>query len=116
MVHESLKAAAALKKDGISAEVIDLRSAKPLDAALLYESVRKTGRLVVADGGWRTCGLAAEVSSLVSEHAHEYLKAPVMRVTLPDIPAPASKVLEQAYYPTSDSIVRASKGLFKKKI
>jgi len=111
MVHESMKAAEELKKDGIDVEVIDLRSAKPVDEGLVLESVRKTGRACIADGGWKTCGISAEVSALISEKGFHYLKAPVKRVTLPDAPAPASRSLEEAYYPRSDDIVEAVKGL-----
>jgi len=109
MVFEASKAAANLEKQGIDAEVVDLRSLKPLDEELLLESVRKTGRLVVADASWKTCGVAAEISALVASDAFEYLKAPIMRVTLPDVPAPASCVLEKAFYPDSEDIVSAVK-------
>jgi pyruvate dehydrogenase E1 component beta subunit len=113
MAAESMKASQELKGEGIETEIIDLRSVKPLDEALLFESVKKTGRLVVADGGWKTCGMAAEVSARVSETVFEYLKAPIVRVTLPDSPAPASRVLEKAYYPDSKTIADAVKSLFK---
>jgi pyruvate/2-oxoglutarate/acetoin dehydrogenase E1 component len=109
MATESMKASQELKGEGIETEIIDLRSVKPLDEALLFESVKKTGRLVVADGGWKTCGMAAEVSARVSETVFEYLKAPIARVTLPDSPAPASRVLEKEYYPDSKTIVDAVK-------
>lgn len=104
---EAVKAAGLLEKEGTDVDVLDLRTAKPLDESLLLESVRKTGRLVVADGGWKTCGLAAEVTALVAEKALGYLKAPVVRVTLPDAPAPASYVSERAYYPTARTIAHA---------
>jgi pyruvate/2-oxoglutarate/acetoin dehydrogenase E1 component len=104
MAWEAGQAAADLEKEGIDVELIDLRTAKPLDEALLIESVRKTGRLVVADGGWRTGGWASEVAARVSERAFEALKAPVCRVTLPDCPAPASAALEQVYYPGAAAI------------
>ena len=107
MVQKAMEAAAELAKDGIEVEVIDVRTVKPLDKNLLLESVQKTGRLVVADGGWKTCGVAAEISSLVFEEAFGYLKSPVARVTLPDVPAPASSALESAYYPSSKDIVQA---------
>lgn len=111
MVGESLKAAEALAREGVSAEVIDLRSVKPLDKQILFKSVGKTGRLVVVDGGWRTCGFSAEVSALASEELFEYMKAPVRRITLPDIPAPASASLEGAYYSCHVDIVNAVKKL-----
>jgi pyruvate/2-oxoglutarate/acetoin dehydrogenase E1 component len=114
MVQESLKAAALLEKEGMSVEIIDLRTAKPLDETLIYDSVHKTGRLIIADGGWKTCGLASEVSALVSENVFNDLKSPVFRITLPDIPAPASRVLEDVYYPTSANIVKAAKKLVQR--
>jgi pyruvate/2-oxoglutarate/acetoin dehydrogenase E1 component len=107
MVTEAMKAAEDLKKEGVNAEVIDLRSAKPLDESLLFESVKKTGRLVIADGGWRTCGMAAEISALTAEKAFGYIKAPIIRVTLPDAPAPASSALEKVYYPAAENITQA---------
>jgi pyruvate dehydrogenase E1 component beta subunit len=109
MVHESIKAAEQLDKLGIGTDVIDLRTVKPIDTTMILESVRKTGRLIVADGGWKTCGLSAEIAALVSENAFEHLKVPIRRVTLPDCPAPASSVLEKAYYPTAEDIVRAAR-------
>jgi pyruvate dehydrogenase E1 component beta subunit len=114
MVLESVKAAEDLERDGVDVEVIDLRSVKPLDETLLFESLRKTGRLVVADGGWKTCGLAAEVSARVSETIFESLKAPIVRVTLPDSPAPASCTLEKEYYPTSKKIAHAVKSILSR--
>ena len=111
MVTEATKAAVSLEKDGIDVEVIDLRSIKPLDEALLLESVRKTGRLVTADGGWKTCGVGAEISALIAEKAFVNLKAPIMRVSLPDAPAPASSVLEKAYYPNANRIASEIKKL-----
>jgi len=109
MALESLKAVKELSKTGIDAELIDLRTVKPLDTTLILKSVEKTGRLVIADGGWRTCGIGAEISALVSEHCFRFLKAPIKRVTLPDSPAPSSPVLEQAYYKTSHDIILAVK-------
>ena len=107
MVHEALKAGAQLEKEGLAIEVLDLRSLKPLDTELLFASVRKTGRLVVADAAWKTCGAAAEVAALAAENLFYDLKSPVVRVTLPDVPAPASSALEKFYYPTASSIVKA---------
>ncbi len=113
MVVESMKASEGLESEGIDAEVIDLRTVKPLDETLLFESVQKTGRLVVADVGWKAFGMAAEVSARVSETIFECLKTPIVRVTLPDIPAPASYVLEKNYYPTSNEIIQAATRVFK---
>ncbi len=107
MVHNAMQAAEELARDGIEAEVLDMRTIKPLDKELLLASVKKTGRLVVADGGWKACGVAAEISCIVFEEAFGYIKSPVVRVTLPDVPAPASSTLEKIYYPDSGSIVQA---------
>jgi pyruvate dehydrogenase E1 component beta subunit len=107
LVVESVKASEELETEGVEVEVIDLRSVKPLDETLLFESLRKTGKLVIVDGGWKTCGISAEISALVSENVFDYLKAPITRVTLPDAPAPASSVLEKNYYPNSKNIVHA---------
>ena len=109
MVHNAMRAAEELARDGINGEVLDIRTVKPLDKQLLLASVKKTGRLVVADGGWKTCGIAAEISAIVLEEAFGYIKSPVVRVTLPDVPAPASSALEKVYYPDSGSIVQAVK-------
>jgi pyruvate/2-oxoglutarate/acetoin dehydrogenase E1 component len=108
---EAIKAARALAERGIQCEVIDLRSIKPWDRERVFASVQKTGRLVVADGGWRTCGFAAEVAAEVACEAFHYLRAPIARVTLPDTPAPMSKVLEREYYAFSARISEAVEGL-----
>ena len=111
MVHEAMNAAENLGKEGIDVEVVDLRSLKPLDENLIFDSVKKTGRLVIADGGWKTCGVGAEISARVVDNVFNYLKAPIIRVSLPDTPAPASSVLEKAYYPTSDDIISSVRDL-----
>ncbi len=116
MVVESVKAAEEVETEGLEVEVIDLRSVKPLDETVLFDSIKKTGRLVIADGGWKTCGMAAEVSARVSEGIFEYLKAPVVRVTLPDSPAPASRVLEKEYYPNSKTIADAVRVVLRRKV
>ncbi|MBU2563315.1 MAG: alpha-ketoacid dehydrogenase subunit beta [Actinobacteria bacterium] len=114
MVKEALIAADSLRKEGISAEIIDLRSAKPLDRETIFTSVKKTGRLIVVDNGWLTCGLSAEVSALVSEKLFKYLKSAVQRIALPDLPAPASRTLEKAYYPGATLIVKNVKQMLRK--
>jgi pyruvate dehydrogenase E1 component beta subunit len=115
MVTEAMDCALKLKKEAIDVEVIDLRTIKPLDEDLICSSVRKTGRLVVADGGWKAFGVSSEVSALVCEKVYKYLKAPVIRVALPNIPAPSSSRLENAYYPKSRDISLAVKKLLKSK-
>lgn len=101
------KAALSLEKDSIDVEIINPRSLKPLDENLLLESVKKTGRLIIADAGWKTCGVGAELAALVAEKAFSHLKAPIRRVSLPDAPAPASSTLEQVYYPLAKDIISA---------
>jgi pyruvate dehydrogenase E1 component beta subunit len=105
---ESVKAAEELARRGVEAEVIDLRTIKPLDRDAIVASVRKTGRLLVVDGGWTSFGVSAEVAATVAERAFDALKAPVRRVALPDTPAPASRSLEQAYYRSEADIVNAA--------
>lgn len=107
MAVEAHKALPLLGEEGIDAELIDLRSLKPWDKDLVIQSVRKTGRLVVVDSGWRTGGAAAEIVAQVAEEAFPNLKAPPARVTLPDLPAPTSRTLEEAYYPRAHHIVQA---------
>lgn len=113
MALEAEMAARELEAEGINAEVIDLRTAKPLDDALILRSVKKTGRLVIADGGWRTCGWAAEIAARVSESTWKYLKSPIRRITLPDCPAPASAVLEKVYYRTRADIVKTVRKILR---
>ncbi|MFZ3115915.1 MAG: pyruvate dehydrogenase complex E1 component subunit beta [Syntrophales bacterium] len=111
MVHEAMKAAESLASEGMDVEVLDLRTIKPLDKELILNSVRKTGRIVIADIGWKSFGISAEISALVAEHAFDALKAPILRVALPDCPAPASRSLEEAYYPAAEDIVQTVRKL-----
>ncbi|MDD2367012.1 MAG: transketolase C-terminal domain-containing protein [Desulfuromonadaceae bacterium] len=107
MVGELMLAAEELEQSGISAEVIDLRSVSPIDEQIIVDSVRKTGRLLVADTGWKRCGISAEVAAIASERAFDALRAPVCRICTADCPTPASPVLEQAFYPNVAGIVAA---------
>jgi len=99
MVMRSLKVAEELAKEGIDVEIIDPRTLTPLDKATILESVKKTGRLLVADEGHKTCGVAAEISAIVAEEEIFELKAPIARVCSPDTPVPFSPPLESAYIP-----------------
>ena len=107
MALESQKAVEDLKHQGIDIEFIDLRTIKPIDTEIIYTSVKKTGKLIIADGSWKTGSIAGEIAALVTENVFEYLKAPVKRVCLPDVPAPASESLESVYYKTKDDIIKA---------
>ncbi len=114
MVYEAIKAARELeKKDGISVEIIDPRTLQPLDDALICESVRKTGRLVIADVACKTGGVGAEIACRVAESVFDSLKAPVQRINFPDVPTPCSPVLEKAYYPDARTVVRIVKALME---
>lgn len=109
MAFKSLKIARMLKDEGIEAEVIDLRTIKPLDTKLILGSVKKTGRLAIIDGGWKTCGIAAEINTQVTENIFKYLIEAPIRITLLDIPAPASSNLEKVYYPQEENIISTIK-------
>lgn len=110
-VLHSLAAAEILQQEGISAEVVDLRSVAPLDRQTILESVAKTGRLLVVDPAPRTCGIAAEVAASVAEAGFAALKAPVARVTAPDVPVPFSPDLEKLMYPTAGKIVAVARNI-----
>jgi pyruvate dehydrogenase E1 component beta subunit len=107
------KAREILINDGITAEIIDLRVLNPFQPDLITRSVKKTGRLLVVDGGWKVCGISAEVLAAVAEGVNPLLlkKAPI-RVTLPDAPAPTSSALEKIYYTNVDDVINAAKSLF----
>jgi pyruvate/2-oxoglutarate/acetoin dehydrogenase E1 component len=114
MVWEALEAAQTLAAEGIEAEVVDLRTVRPLDMDTVVRSLASTGRLVVADTSWRSFGAMAEVVSRIAEDALDLLKGPVARVGLPDVPTPASAVLEKAFYPGPGEIVAAVRKTFQR--
>lgn len=107
------QAANKLSSEGTEVEVIDLRSLKPLDEAIIEESIHKTGRLLVVDTGWAKAGVCAEIGCLAAEKWFHLLKAPVRRIGLPDIPAPAGYTLEQHYYPSVSTILESMRELMK---
>jgi len=96
-----------ISSDRILPEIIDLRWLRPLDIASIVKSVRKTGKLLVVDTGWKSCSISSEIVALVAEQAHGYLKCPPRRIALPDAPCPASQYLEPLYHPNSEMIIRA---------
>lgn len=112
MVHESLKAAEILAKDGIDVEVVDLRSIKPMDTETILNSVKKTSRLAAVQEVWLTCSVASEVAAIVAENAIEYLDAPIVRVGALDTPSPFAPVMEQFVLPNPEKIVKAIRGMF----
>jgi len=103
----AMQALDSLSDSAISAEVIDLRTIKPLDTEIIIESVRKTGRVLIVDTGWAMGGVCAEIGCLIAESCPESLRHPVRRIALPDVPAPAGYTLEQFYYPTAENIATA---------
>lgn len=116
LVREAIKAAELLETEGMSIEVIDPRTLKPLDIDLILNSVKKTGRLVVADPDWPCCSFSEHVASVVSIKAFQFLKNPVELVTLPDAPVPASTPLEKEYFPDFIDICNAVKRVVKDKL
>ena len=107
-LEKTLAAATALESDGVSAEVVDLRTLRPLDDATIMESVRRTHRAVLVDEGWRSGGLSAEVSARITEQAFYDLDAPVERVCTAEVPLPYAKHLEDAALPQVEDIVAAA--------
>jgi pyruvate dehydrogenase E1 component beta subunit len=111
MVGLALKAAEELAADGIEAEVVDLRTLRPLDHATIVESVKKTNRLVSVEEGWGPMGVGAEVCARVVEHAFDYLDAPPLRVHQEDVPMPYAANLEALALPSVEKIVKAAKAV-----
>lgn len=107
MVNRSLRVAEEFAKEEIEIEVIDPRTLRPIDKASILKSVKKTGRIIVADEGSVTCGISAEISAIVAEEAVDCLQAPILRVGSPDTPVPFSPPLEQIYIPYEEDIREA---------
>jgi pyruvate dehydrogenase E1 component beta subunit len=105
MVHVALDVAEQLADRGLEAEVVDLRSIRPLDTETIVQSVKKTNRAVVVEENWRSLGVGAEVAARVQEEAFEWLDAPVHRVSSEEVPFPYAKVLEQAAMPNADKVM-----------
>jgi pyruvate dehydrogenase E1 component beta subunit len=111
MVFIALQAAKALAEEGIEAEVIDLRSLRPLDIETIVESVRKTNRVMVLEEDWRSCGMGAEVASRIYEEAFDYLDAPIARLAAAEVPLPYAKNIEREAYPREEHVTRAAREL-----
>ncbi len=111
MVGKALEAAEALAADGIEAEVIDLRTIRPLDVETIVSSVKKTNRIVSVEEGWPTCGMGSEIAALMMEHAFDHLDAPVKRIAGEDVPMPYAANLEKLALPQVDTIVAAAKAV-----
>lgn len=111
MLHLSLQAAEDLAKEGIEAEVIDLRSIRPIDIDLILDSVKKTNRVIIAEEGWKYYGTGQGLAALIYEHAFDYMDAPIQHVCGADVPMPYSKVLERAALPNKVDIINAVKAI-----
>jgi pyruvate dehydrogenase E1 component beta subunit len=109
MVGKALEAAKQLAEEGIEAEIIDLRTIRPLDVETIITSVKKTNRIVTVEEGWPTCGIGSEISSVVTEEAFDFLDAPVKRVAGVDVPMPYAANLEKLALPQTSDIVSAAK-------
>jgi pyruvate dehydrogenase E1 component beta subunit len=107
MVNFALEAAKILEKDGISVEIVDLRSIKPMDKETVINSVKKTNRVLCLQETWPTCSVSAEVAAVIADEAFDYLDAPVKRLGSLDCPAPFSPELEKFVLPSVDKIVHA---------
>ena len=107
MIHVALQAAQKLDKDGIQADVLDLRTIRPLDMSAILETVRKTNRIVYLEEGWPYAGTGAQIVTMIQEEAFDHLDAPIIRVTQADIPMPYAKNLEILAKPSADHVVKA---------
>jgi len=114
MTLEAWKASNLLIQDGIEAEIVDLRTINPIDKETILNSVRKTGRLAVIDGDWKTAGLAAEIIAFVTEELLSQLKLPPIRITHPDRHCPTSWMLSNHFYPTSADIALRILQMYKR--
>jgi pyruvate dehydrogenase E1 component beta subunit len=110
MLH-ALKAAEALEREGVSAEVVDLRTIRPMDSEAIIRSVKKTGRCVTVEEGWPQSGVGAEIMAKIMEEAFDYLDAPVVRITGKDVPLPYAANLEKLALPNAEEIAVAVKAV-----
>ncbi len=114
MVHVAMASAAALETNGISAEVVDVRTTVPLDKGTIVESVKKTSRAIVIDEGYEAYGVTAEIASVIADAAFYYLDAPVKRMGAMDVPVPFSPVLEDQTVPTPENVAKLARVLCDK--
>lgn len=116
LVNEAVTVAEKLASEDISVEVIDPRTLFPLDKNMILDSVKKTGHLIVVDDGYRFCSFASEVAAIVAQEGFEFLKAPIIRITRPQVPVPFSKPMEQEVLPTQKEIENAILSTVKQKV
>ena len=114
IIKEAYIAAVELAKEGISCEIIDLRTVRPMDYEAILTSVKKTNRLVVLEEAWPFASVASEITYMVQEKAFDYLDAPVQRITTADTPAPFSPALLKEWLPDSNDVIKAVKKVMYK--
>lgn len=115
IIKEAYKAADILEKEGISVEIIDLRTIRPMDSEAIFKSVRKTNRLVILEEAWPFGSVSSEITFQVQENVFDYLDAPIKRITTADTPAPYSPVLLEEWLPNANDVVKAVKEVLYKK-
>jgi len=113
MVHTAMEAAQTLKENGVSCEIIDLRTILPLDKKSIFTTVKKTNKVVVLHEQTKTGGVGAEVSSLITEYCFDYLDGPIIRIAAQDTPVPYSAQMEEAFIPQVKDIVAAVEKLMR---
>jgi pyruvate dehydrogenase E1 component beta subunit len=114
IIKEAYTAADELAKEGISCEIIDLRTIRPMDHETILNSVKKTNRLVVVEEAWPFASVSSEITYIVQERAFDYLDAPIIRVTTADTPAPYSPNLLKEWLPSAETVVKAVKKVLNK--
>ena len=115
IIKEAFIAADALAKEGISCEIIDLRTVRPMDHDAILTSVKKTNRLVILEEAWPFASISSEIAYIVQERAFDFLDAPIQRITTADTPAPYSPVLFKEWMPNADDVIKAVKKVMYKK-
>ena len=114
IIKEAYKAADELEKEGISVEIIDLRTVRPMDRKAIVESVKKTNRLVVLEEAWPFGNVATEITYLVQSEAFDFLDAPIVKINTADTPAPYSPVLLEEWLPNHNDVIKAVKKVMYK--
>lgn len=115
VIKQAYAAAEQLEKEGISAEIIDLRTLRPMDYDTIIKSVKKTNRLVVLEESWPYGSISSEITYMVQQKAFDYLDAPVKRITSPDVSAPFASNLFEEWFPSVDDVLNAAKSVSYKK-
>ena len=114
IIKDAYKAADALEKEGISCEIIDLRTVRPLDFNMIMESVKKTNRLVILEEAWPFGNIASEITYQVQQQVFDYLDAPIIKINTADTPAPFSPVLLEEWLPNFNDVIKAVKKVMYK--